>query len=1121
MWQSGLISGFLGWSRKWKLSHQLLFSSLLVTLILTVTAGTFIINIEEKQHYRIYETNLKEKLSLLMSTIMDDLNERDVPGLKDLLIGAMKKNSDILSLEVFDHNEHLVAEWKDTAHPSSAISKAMKTELLASGRLRMTWDMTPYLTNVQQHVYWLLYILMLALLILATSLILLTRLIVLRPIRVIHESLQAEIVSKTTIPYAARELQELGDAISILLNLKRENNRSELRYRRLFDNMISGCMVLSGAENSFQILNLNEHCRLLPALAIGERQITNLNEIIKKDDAPVLYEALRNTAENQVPCHIEELSLIESGNDYLLDCHIFALDADEIVLSIRDVTERKIAHDMYRAKEAAEQANKLKSAFLASMSHEIRTPLNGVLSMVELLRGTYLSNKQQHWVEAIRGSGQILLSTINDILDFSKIEAGRLRLENIRFSLSEIIGNLFNATSQRAFEKDLELVLQQDSDVPDQLTGDPFHIQQILINLVGNAIKFTECGEVKITIKKRNLSGNRFMLCVSVRDTGIGIAPNQMQRVFLPFEQGVGNRSLPCEGTGLGLPISKRLVDAMGGTIGVASHLGEGSVFSFEVPVGVVDVSRTIPQLFSNLWYECQVLVWIRHEAVRESIIHTLSSFGFRTPRSISSVSEVVDQVCTLGKEDCFYLVVLDDNLIGHEGSNLLTELEARGRGTKLLVLYVVNMFNRDRSELDRLDQLPNTTYVMKPIHASSLLNALQALFGISNKSRATTLKQEDSSWRELIERLGVRERLSGARILLVEDNLINQEVAVEALSMAGIEVQVAVNGKEAVDMLGTQNVFDGVLMDLQMPVMGGFEATQIIRQRYTMEVLPIIAMTAGVFFKDRQRSLEVGMNDHVSKPVNLQNLMETLMKWVKPAHSRSMNIDQERNVELLPPEEPLFVDGNVNWEKIDLPGIQIHNGLSRIGGNQKLYFKLLKSFVKTHDNTEVEILAALANRDVKTLRRLAHTIKGVALTLGAESLHNSADLAEKETFTNQLGRIREVVNPLIVQLNKVLNSIQTMLKLIYVADGDSPENAVEPGSSNTTKIYSEIINLLEHGDIRLQEVCVAHQAMIRTWFGDVDFYETFMQSIEFYHFEEAREVFLRCAVVGTSSQLN
>ncbi|CAK0752701.1 hypothetical protein CCP3SC1_330024 [Gammaproteobacteria bacterium] len=657
-WQSGFISRSLYWSRQWKLSHQLLFSSLLVTLVLVVTAGTFIINTEEQQHHKIYEATLREKLSSLVSTIMDDLIDLDVRVLKVILAETGKKDDNILSLEVYNHAGISLAEWKRVASASSIVAKTMESELLVFGQVRVTWDMTSHLTEIKQHIHRLLYTLTLTLLTLATSLILLARLIVIRPIRIIHESLQTEIASKVAMPYAARELQKLSEAATTLLNLKREINRSELRYRGLFDNMISGCMVLSGAENNFRIEDLNESCRRLPVLGIGKRQVTNLNEVIKENEAPALYEVLRNASKNQAPCHIEEFSLERTGHNYRLDCHVFSLDDGEMVLVIRDVTERRIAQDLRRAKEAAEQANKLKSVFLASMSHEIRTPLNGVLSMVELLRGTHLSNKQQHWVNAIRGSGQILLSTINDILDFSRIEAGRLRLENIRFSLSEIIGNLFNATSQRAFEKDLELVLRQDPDVPDQLIGDPFRIQQILINLVGNAIKFTERGEVEITIRKRDLANNRLLLCVSVRDTGIGIAPHQLRRVFLPFEQGVGNRSFSNEGTGLGLPISKRLVDAMEGKIGVESSLGEGSVFHFEVPVGVIDIPRTIPRLVSQLWHECQTLIWIRQEAVRESITHALDSFGFKT-HAISSVTEAVNWTRGMDNKERLCLIVL------------------------------------------------------------------------------------------------------------------------------------------------------------------------------------------------------------------------------------------------------------------------------------------------------------------------------------------------------------------------------------------------------------------------------------------------------------------------------
>jgi CheY-like chemotaxis protein/anti-sigma regulatory factor (Ser/Thr protein kinase) len=742
-----------------------------------------------------------------------------------------------------------------------------------------------------------------------------------------------------------------------------------------------------------------------------------------------------------------------------------------------------------------------------------------------------LSHKQQHWVDAIRGSGQLLLSTINDVLDFSKIEAGHLRLEAIHFSLGEVMSNLLNATAQRAYAKGLELVLYQEYGLPDQYIGDPFRIQQILINLVGNAIKFTERGTVKISLEKRELPGNRLLLCVSVRDSGVGIAPEQIQRVFQPFEQGTAHRFLFSEGTGLGLAICKRLVDAMEGSIGAESGLGEGSLFHFEVPVGLTEPQRS-RWLLPESWEHCSARVWVQHEAVRESIIASLRAFGFKT-HAVRSVAEATEPCSSAPGESTSCLLVLDEHLIGPQGASLLSELKARDGATALFCLYVANPFNHDKGELDRLDGLPNTAYVMKPVHASSLFNALQELFGFSSKSRNPSATANDPSWETLIRRLHVRERLSGARILLVEDNLVNQEVAVEALSMAGIEVQIATHGQEAVDLLSVGYQYDAVLMDLQMPVMDGFQATQIIRQQYAMDALPIIAMTAGVLFRDRQRSLEVGMNDHVGKPVNMQNLLETLLKWVQPAHPRPFVGQPSESPDRSPLESALAgaakEDGEVDWDSVELPGLKIYRGLNRLGGSKKLYFKLLKSFAKAHEPSETELLASLSNRDFKTMHRLAHTLKGVALTIGAERLHRSALLVEKKALEalecddpsgppGRLDPVREAVEALIVDLHEAMHSVHSLLKSMRPAEQEalSEDRTAQVTAGTSAELYAQILVLLNHSDTRLQEVCTANPTTVRGWFDTHSNYAEFIGNIERYHFEEARDIFLSHAQAST-----
>lgn len=890
-----------------------------------------------------------------------------------------------------------------------------------------------------------------------------------------------------------------------------DSKRSEIRYRGLFENMISAAMVLSQRPEGFRIEEANPQCRRL-AILDGRSDVW-LHEVIDTHESPELHAALKEVSEQGVGIHLNEFPLIRAGLTHWLDCHVFPLVADEIMLMIRDVTDHKIARDLRQAKEAAEQASELKSAFLASMSHEIRTPLNGVLSMVELLRGSRLNGRQRHWVEAIRGSGQLLLSTINDILDFSRIEAGRLQLEKVQFSLGEIIGNLFNATFQRAYAKRLELVIHQDPGLPDALIGDPFRLQQILVNLVGNAIKFTDHGYIEIRIGYRELPDDRLDLCVSVRDTGIGIGPEQLGRLFQPFEQLRANGWRFSEGTGLGLAICKRLVDAMDGEIGVESVPGQGSLFYFEVPVSRAEAGPRTSWLLPGEW-RCPTLVWIEHDLVRATATHLLSILGFEAEQT-AEAAVAFDWARHLGAGADTCLLVLDDAWLAHHGPRLVSELRTQEERAevcdrRVLVLYVVNMFARDRGELDRLEGMTDTAYVMKPLHLSALFNALQDLFGSPSRSTRLERKSDDPSWEVLIQRLGARERLSGARVLLAEDNLVNQQVAIEALALVGIETRVVFNGVEAIKAI-EEEAFDGVLMDLQMPLMDGLEATEIIRRRHDLDALPIIAMTAGVFFKDRQRSLQVGMNDHVGKPINMRNLLETLLKWIRPARPRPFRSLEAERFEEVASDRLQLIEGELDWSRVDLPGIRVRKGLNRLGGNGLLYFKLLTTFVSLQQQGRQEMLAALEHADDAALRLQAHTLKGVAKTLGAEVLHAHAERVEQAVEAGERARLEALLNPMLDELQTVLGGVKAFLETWHLADeptGDG-ETGDGPDQAQAGERHALIGTLLEQGDTRLRDVCAGNRAYLRDWFGgDEAGYAHFMALIEQYRFEEARRIF-------------
>jgi two-component system, sensor histidine kinase and response regulator len=1096
---------------QWRLAQQQLFLSLLLTILLMLVAGAWIRHTEEQHSRELFLATLNEKMAAIKGNSLNALVNQDRASLREILEDAGYAEANILAVAVVGHNNQPFAAWQRQpqpagAHPETLVSAVhFGNEEIAS--LAVTWDVAHYLKNLGSHTGNLYVILAFLLLTLSVGLIFLNRWLVIQPLRIIHDSLHSARPSELTMSIASRELQRLADAVMTSLTLRQESLRSELRYRGLFENMSSACMVLSARDQYFCIEDMNDSCRNMPALQIGKRAVTHLSQILTPKETPELFAALRHLEALRLNCHLGEIALTRQGNLYWLDCHIFTLNAGEAVLILEDITEHKCSQSLRRAKEAAEQANELKTTFLASVSHEIRTPLNGVLSMVELLRGTHLSNKQRHWVDAIRGSGQLLLSTINDILDFSRIEAGRLHLEEIHFSLGEVISNLLNATAQRAYAKGLEMTLHQGSQLPDQLIGDPFRIQQILVNLVGNAIKFTEHGTVEILLEKREIPGDRLVLCVSVRDTGVGIAPELIERIFMPFEQGSISPTMFSEGTGLGLAISKRLVDAMQGEIKVESSLGSGSLFRIEVPVGQAKNPERAGWLLADQWTQCTALVCIQHASVRQSIIGTLRGFGFKA-QLIATSADILAWSADNRTQKHTCLVVMDDQQVGDDLLKTAQQMKACGAIPDYFMLHVVNMFKLDKGELERLDSQANTAYVGKPVHASALFDALQILFGISGKRPRSSAKMGDLSWEMLIQRLQVREHLSGARILLVEDNLVNQDVTVEALSMAGIEVQIAANGQEAVDLLAIGDSYDAVLMDLQMPVMDGFKATEIIRKTHGMDTLPIIAMTAGVLFRDRQRSLEVGMNDHVGKPINMQSLLRTLLKWVKPAHPRhyeahAANHDTDLGAAAF--------NADLDWANLELPGLKVFKGLNRLGGSHKLYFKLLKSFTKAHAASAAEILACLANRDFKTLHRLAHTLKGVATTLGADELHSCAAALEKACPAAGYDAIRAAAEPLIVRLNEMMSSVSTLHQRARSTDAPPPvATLAAPRALLSPALHQEMHDLLQRSDTRIQEVCAASSAVLAAWFASPEEHERFSEDIENYDFEEALQLFLK-----------
>ena len=747
-------------------------------------------------------------------------------------------------------------------------------------------------------------------------------------------------------------------------------------------------------------------------------------------------------------------------------------EATDIFGVTQDITEFKMLEmALTGAKQKAEEATQMKSMFLANMSHEIRTPMNAIIGLSHLALRTPLSAKQRDYLTKIHTAGTSLLAVINDILDFSKIEAGKLSIERTAFRLDEVIDSVITVTGQKAHEKGLEFLAHLPASVPPCLVGDPLRLGQILTNLVSNAVKFTEHGEIRLRVEALEPSGERCQLRFSVQDTGIGMTREQADRLFQPFTQGDMSTTRKHGGTGLGLTICRRLVEMMDGQIGLESEPDVGTTVSFTAWLGVGEpkaAGTVVPERLASL----RVLVADDNVAASEIIQEALRGMVQRVD-AVSSGPAAVAEVRRMDAHQAYDVVYMDWRMPGMDGLQAARLIRGDESLRQQPAIVLVTAFGREEIR-DEAEHLQLDGYLLKPLTRSMLVDSLVNVVGAGAPEAPLHAEPAQSP------------RFPGLRVLLVEDNDINQQIATELLEGAGASVDLAHHGRQAVDRLLGGGDYHLVLMDLQMPEMDGYQATARIRTEPRLAQLPIIAMTAHATTEERQRCLDTGMNDHVAKPIDPALLFAALGRYYQPVFDPATGgAAPAADGEAIPAVE----------------GLEIDDALARIGGNRALYRKLLRQFL-TQAAIPGEIGRALAASDWPAAERLAHTVHGVAANLGARSVQASAadleqalrERAEAPIVAARQDAFQSTLDPFIARLRAALPPDP--------AAEAATDQVVDP--QQMADVAAQMQGLLGRFDAAAAELFDTHRELFRALLSP-DRFPIFEAQITGYAFAEAR----------------
>jgi len=900
---------------------------------------------------------------------------------------------------------------------------------------------------------------------------------------------------------------------------------SEKKYRSIFENAQEG-IFRAGPENRFIDVN--------PSMAsiLGYQSPTDMVASVK-DIGKQLFatEAERqkfflllqkNDEVNHFECQLKRKdgSLIWAS----LQAIAFRNQVDKLLYFeglVEDITERKLSEkslqeankelekrveertaelreanrELRAAIKIADDASRTKSEFLANMSHEIRTPMNGVISAAELAMTEKMPNKVAHYLKIIHSSGNALLGIINDILDFSKIDAGKLSLDPHPFRLESIVNNVVTLFAGAAAEKEIELLLDIHPETPLDVIGDSLRFQQVLTNLMGNAVKFTEkSGLVTIKISAESIDKKTIRLICSVKDTGIGMTPEQRDLLFQAFTQGDTSTTRKFGGTGLGLCISQRLVDLMQGEITVTSEFGKGSEFIFTTRMLVPPDQTREPLILPENMKGLTVLIVDDCPESRDILTYIISHFGFSALAADSGMAAISMLKECQSQHKKIDLALIDMKMKGMNGWETALEI----RNDLFLAMPIILMTSAISDIAPPSASQPTVDgFILKPVTASMLLNTMMDVFG------QRPIQKDKARINAIVRRDRYKALLEGLKILVVEDNRVNQEIAVDILKSVGIDAQIASDGFEALDIL-SKEPFDAVLMDIQMPNMDGYEATRKIREMPQFKSLPIIAMTASVLMSDERYCLEAGMNGFVPKPIRQEKLFEALVYYLhlenNPPAPESAQADKAKDETL---------DETLDMQQ--LPGLNFREAMENLEMDGDSYKKILSLFADTNHHTLEKMRFAAFDGDWETLNALAHHLKGGCGNIGGIEVKETAEKIEGFCRKAASGEVdTAALDGLLTEmdtgLNRLLSSIDVMdpaRKLVPLVGSGTFQNMTE-----TTPALSLLLDALNKSDpIKISTYCDKLKQI-----AEPSFMMVIENKIRKYEYDDAKEAILRAA---------